>query len=1080
MGMITPYAISKTKIISPQRRPEIVTRPRLIDEFHDLLNKQLILLCAPAGYGKTTLLIDLALQSEIPTCWLSLDVLDQEPQRFINYFVSCIHQRFSAFGKESYSALNSLTSLEKDNERLVVTITNEIYQNIHEHFVIILDDYHFINPVHEIRIFINRFVQLAGEHCHLILSSRILPTLPELHLLVARDQVGGMGFDELVFQPEEIQALFAQNTGQILSPDEARDLAAKTEGWITSFSITGLLSTSGRQRPDMSLAKTGVDLSGYFRREVQEKQTPAIREFLLLTSLFDEVSVDLCNEILSPLITGSQRDWKSLFNTVLKNNLFAVPVGENGRWFRYHHLFQEYLQAELQEQDPLIIPEIMFRLGQYYEGRQEWDKAHHIYENINDQSALLVLIEKAGTHFIRHGRIVTLGNWLERLPISVLQETPMLLSLQGAVAHTQGDTQLGLSLLSQAEVLFRGKKENDNLALTLIRRAAVYRELGNYDQSLKDAEEAIGLTETATNPEARSTYAFAHRIQGLSWLRLGKTIAAMKKLEKALNILNSLEEENLLPILKMELGVAHHGLGNNETAIKHYLSAMKDWEKTGNLGWQATVMNNIGVLYHYCGDYEQAFEMFDRAIDYARRSGYLRAQALALTSLGDMLVDIQELDRSAECYDQALVIASQFGDSYLRFYNSISKAKIARLSHHLRLAEKMLGELFPYVQNQASPADEALFRMEYGSLLLFVNKPQQAIDEFTRAVSLYEQNGRVLETQIGRLWLAVALAASGQPDSATTLLARVFPAAGAWIDSGLLYVNAAQAQAWFDQYCPPQNQALSVRKLISRAEEFNQGLPAIRRKLRRISRTVFISPPRLNICALGTIQVTLNGKKISLADWQTRETRDLFFFFLQEDTATKEQVASAFWPDISPSRLKMRFKTGIYRLRQAIGQDTILFDGEHYRFNRSMDYEYDVEIFRDLVRQANITTGDNSAELLNKAISLVKGSYLAEIDANWVDQVRAQLEVTYHDSLLRLAEIRLKAGQAEQALEVCRTALRSNPLMEEAYRLAMRAYAYLGDRVAIARTYQTCRATLFDELGIEPSSGTKMLYEQLN
>jgi LuxR family transcriptional regulator, maltose regulon positive regulatory protein len=1080
MDATTPFPISKTKIIAPQRRPEIVTRSRLIDELHDLLNKKLILLSAPAGYGKTTLLIDLSMQSEIPICWLSLDVLDQEPQRFLAYFISCIQQRFTTFGKESFSALNNLASLEKENERLVVTITNEIYQSIHEHFAIILDDYHFINQIPAIRIFINRFVQLAGEHCHLILASRTLPILPELHLLVARDQVGGMGFDKLTFLPEEIQALFVQNTNRILPLEEAEDLARRTEGWIASFSLTGLLPAVNRRKSDMPLARTGVALSDYFEHEVMEKQPQPVREFLLLTSLFDEVSAELCQDILAPLLTAPQQNWKSLFNTVIKNNLFAIPVGDDGRWFRYHHLFQEYLQAELHEEDPLIIPQIMSKLGQFYEGRQEWDKAHHIYESINDQAALLALVEKAGTYFIRHGRIVTLGNWLERLPVSVLQENPTLLSLQGAVAHTQGETQMGLSLLSQAEVLFREKRDDDNLALTLIRRAAVYRELGDYIQALADSEEAITLTQDAAKPDARGTFAMAHRLQGLSLLRLGKTIDALAKLEKALSILSSLGDNTLLPIFEMDLGIAHHGLGNNEIAIKYYLTALKDWEKTGNLGWQATVMNNIGVLYHYRGDYEQAFEMFDHAIDCARRSGYVRAQALALTSLGDMLADIQELDRSLECYDQALVIASQFGDAYLGFYASLSKAKIARLSHHLGLAEKMLSELFPYIQNRVSPADEALFRMEYGSLLLSMNRAQQATDEFTRAVSLYEQNGRVLETRIGRLWLAAALAASGQLDSGISHLDMAISMGSNRTEPGLLYVNELQVKGWIDQFYPPTNRVSSVRQLISSAEEFAKGIPVIRRKLRHVSRSTFISPPRLNIRALGPIQITLNGKKVTLADWQTRETRDLFFFFLQEGAATKEQVGSAFWPDISPARLKMRFKTSIYRLRQAIGQDTILFEGELYRFNRNLDYEYDVETFSELLKQASTTSKGNAPELLNKAIGLVKGPYLADIDAIWVDQMRTQLEVEYRDSLIRLAEFYLKAGQATRALDICRTALQADPLMEEIYRLSMRAHAVLGDQAAIARTFQTCRAILYDELGVEPSLGTKKLYEQLN
>jgi two-component SAPR family response regulator len=370
--------------------------------------------------------------------------------------------------------------------------------------------------------------------------------------------------------------------------------------------------------------------------------------------------------------------------------------------------------------------------------------------------------------------------------------------------------------------------------------------------------------------------------------------------------------------------------------------------------------------------------------------------------------------------------------------------------------------------------------MEYGSLLLSMNRAQQATDEFTRAVSLYEQNGRVLETRIGRIWLAAALAASGQLDSGISHLDMAISTGSNRTEPGLLYVNEMQVKGWIDQFYPPTNRVSSVRQLISSAEEFAKGIPVIRRKLRHVSRSTFISPPRLNIRALGPIQITLNGKKVTLADWQTRETRDLFFFFLQEGAATKEQVGSAFWPDISPARLKMRFKTSIYRLRQAIGQDTILFEGELYRFNRNLDYEYDVETFRELLKQASTTSKGNAPELLNKAIGLVKGPYLADIDAIWVDQVRTQLEVEYRDSLVRLAELYLKAGQATRALDICRTALQADPLMEEIYRLSMRAHAVLGDQAAITRTFQTCRAILYDELGVEPSLGTKKLYEQLN
>src|SRR6185436_18018812 len=134
---------------------------------------------------------------------------------------------------------------------------------------------------------------------------------------------------------------------------------------------------------------------------------------------------------------------------------------------------------------------------------------------------------------------------------------------------------------------------------------------------------------------------------------------------------------------------------------------------------------------------------------------------------------------------------------------------------------------------------------------------------------------------------------------------------------------------------------------------FGRSIPALRRKLRQIPHTISISPAHLEIRAFGPVRVRYNGKIITLSDWQTRETRDLFFFFLHSKPVTKEEIAAIFWPDISPARLKMRFKTTIYRLRHAVGQETILFEDERYKFNHGIDYDYDVENFQQLLAQAN-------------------------------------------------------------------------------------------------------------------------------
>ncbi|NJN79981.1 MAG: hypothetical protein HC797_05645 [Anaerolineales bacterium] len=165
--------ISKTKIIPPSRRPQLLKRKRLLDLMYEALDKKLTLLSAQAGYGKTSLLIDLMNDdNEWKNCWLALDELDSEPQRFAAYFIASIKQQFPEFGKQSNDVLDHMSSFDKDMERLIVTLINELTESVNEFFVIILDDFHLVEESQPIINFVNRFIQLMPENCHLIISSR--------------------------------------------------------------------------------------------------------------------------------------------------------------------------------------------------------------------------------------------------------------------------------------------------------------------------------------------------------------------------------------------------------------------------------------------------------------------------------------------------------------------------------------------------------------------------------------------------------------------------------------------------------------------------------------------------------------------------------------------------------------------------------------------------------------------------------------------------------------------------------------------------------------------------------------------
>ena len=172
-----------------------------------------------------------------------------------------------------------------------------------------------------------------------------------------------------------------------------------------------------------------------------------------------------------------------MINTVLRSSLFVLPVDDEGTWLRYHHLFRDFLQAWLAQERPDEQEHILRRLVAVHVERMEWEKAHKVCRRLGDIAATADLIEQAGTPMIKGGRMATLGEWLDALPIEVLTGRPGLLSLRGFVAVVFGEMERGLSLLNQAESALRASGDVPRLARTLERRAVAHRFRANYQAS---------------------------------------------------------------------------------------------------------------------------------------------------------------------------------------------------------------------------------------------------------------------------------------------------------------------------------------------------------------------------------------------------------------------------------------------------------------------------------------------------------------------------------------------------------------------------------------------------------------------
>jgi LuxR family maltose regulon positive regulatory protein len=1061
--------VSLTKIVVPARRPEILSRERLLNLLYDLVDKKLVLLSAPAGYGKTSLLIDLAHNVDMKLCWLSLDALDQEPQRFMAYFIASIAQRFPRFGNRSLSSLNNLTSLDQGFENLVVTLVNEIYERIGEHFLIVLDDYQFVDDIPPIREFVNRFIQLVGENCHLILSSRTVPALPDMLLMIARNQVSGLSLLELAFQPKEVRTLFQKNYDISLSEDAAAELAKQTEGWITGLYLSRWVASDSMPDPVRAARAINVDVFDYLGQQVLDRQPAKLRNFLLQTSLLDEFDAELCAAIF---------DEPSSSKTVQQNNLFILPVGPDGKWLRYHHLFRDFLQLRMREENPARADAILRRAAQVYAQRGEWEKAYHIFEQSGDSNALIALVEEAGTFLIQSDRFITLGNWLDNIPDTLVRDRPVLLSLKGTLALIRGKPENGLPLLSQAESAFRSAKDLPNLALNLARMAWAQRLLGDYAASLAAADEVLQIT--SGNEELQSLRAEAQRAKGLSLFRLGQARQAIEWLEYALALFSDQNKTRDVSMVETELGMAYRAIGDYSIAGRYYEQALAALRKEGDLTGQATLLNSLGVLYHAQGEYERAVSTFEQGLDCARRSGFVDTEAWILTSMGDLYTEISELEIAQKTYEQADLIAHRVSDRFLINYLALALAGLARMSRIPDRAYGLLEEVQPSIKASSSNYEHGLYYFESGRLHLTTGNTQQAIWDLQSSIEYFTLGRLVMEHAWARLWFAAACKEVGDQAAACLHIKEGLALVNPSQPSHSLKMTLLQIRRWVGDLREDRNAGPEFARLLSQAEQVESKLPALRKQLRRLASVVPMPPPRLTIQALGKAQVKINGKPVTGSQWQTQSVRDLFFyFFVTAKPVTKEQVGAAFWPDISSAQLKLRFKNNIYRLRRAVGQDTILFDEELYHFNNDLDYEYDVDIFEMELAQAK-TAHDLAQQISHyrAAVELVQGLYLEDIDAAWAWPERERIEQQYLSALLRLAKLLSQSGKNEEALQFCQRALARDACLEDAHQMAMQIYAAMKERSAVIRQYQLCQKTLEEELGASPSPETEEIYRQ--
>jgi len=1056
----TPRAI--TKILLPSKRTNLLHRPRLVNFLHEQIDRKLLLVSASAGYGKTSLLIDFAHETRLPVCWYSLDASDADPKTFLQSIAASLRHTFPDFGTRTLGLLDNI-SLAREVEVIVGALVTEIYENIPGYFVLVLDDYHAVEESEVVNRIFDTFLRLLPENAHLILASRTLPSKLRLTRLTAQQEIAGLGVNDLRFTAEEIRAFVKQNYQTDLSDAQTEELAETSEGWITGILLTTHTLWRGLFQDLVRLQGPHSHVFNYLASEVFAQQSPALQQFLLATSILDDLAPEVCDAFLET------HNSSEMLRLIEQKNLFIVRLEQEDAWYRYHHLFQEFLQSRLREAGPERWRDLNRRAAKLYAARRVPDRAiaHYLKAQLFDDAARA--IESIARETFDAGHLTTLARWIDALPSEVLDVHPNLIVTRAIVFGDLGDQTRALECYSRAVTLFEKLNDTNGVGKALAHEAVSLRFLGRYQEAIDTCKQALdSLTSDQIEESVR-----AYRTMGTSFVLLGNAAKAIKELETALKLCRSLNDPVRVAWLHHDLGIAHRMKGDIETE-RHFQIALDFWRRVGNATGLANTLNSIGVGYHQQGKYTKAIETLEQARKQARQVGQLRLEAYALASLGDVYRDQNDYAHAQDAYRTAYDIAVRISDGFIITYTLIALGELLRLLGEFETANSLLHQAAEQAESHQSGYELGLTMTALGILSCEQGNSDAAINHLTHAVELLDRSSAKRDSARAHIHLAHVYFSERKHNLAKQHL-RTTANLGRDLHEDqfiiadrrhlLAVIKYSVSKQVGKNYFAP---VLGKIKSLAAVPTHTKSIPIVEPQL-----------PQVEARAFGIAQVSVDGKLVTKSDWASAIAKELFFLLLAHPQGLrKEQILSTLWADTAPAQANGIFHSTAYRIRRALSPAILVYENGLYRVNRVNAWS-EVEQFTRLIdRATSAQTDDQRVQYLRDAIALYQGDYFEDSYSNWCIPLRDELQKKYLDALSALAKYHDQHGGSE-AIGLYQQILRRDPYREDIYRALMQFQAKNGDTTGALKTYQQCVQVLQNEMGVSPSPQTHTLYEQI-
>lgn len=1032
----------------------IIKRLRLLETLESAISHKLTLVSAAPGYGKTTLVAEFARSTDIPIAWHTVESRERDIPNLQRHSIQALGHLFPNIETEILA--NDFTM-----EDGAVQIVNYLRDAATEDFFYVLDDVHYLTDSPAAGHWLRTLVDYLPAKAHLIIISRVVPTLP-LTEMVARREVLAIGQDQLKFRLDEIEDLATSILGNEDSYDRIQELSLHLEGWPAGTVLALQPLPSDVERKLLQGGEGPEALFDALAESLLMRETPSMRQFLLESSILTRISPELCSKVLSI------EDGTELITRALNRNLFLSRI-DGG--LVYHRLFRDFLQRRLQTMFPDRYASLNQRAAEWFRQNNQVEVAFNHFITAGKMTEAVAITEDACRSYYSQGHLETLLKWQRQLGTHAAS-APQL-SFVCAMIHTDRyEYELAEKELSEAEAVFRPQDNVTGLLEVAFQKAMLKLRQGETEEVVQHLN--VLLQETGLDVPMRAR---ALHMLGLAHLRQGDNLLAVEYLEEASSLHESLNNRSATASVLQDLEVAYMRCGRLDDASACLQRGVAIWRSLRRADTLALALNNLGYHYHQRGDYSQARITLKEGLGIVERTSNRRAESYLLWSIGDVERDLSNFSEALYHYQHALEL-NQNNEPELQCFLILSLSTLYRWQNEFRdasfLAEEAmaLAEHYRFIwEGLVADAYRLLTRAYQG-------EAKQALPQLDAILEqLKELHALLGVVQVLAICAGVALLADDE---------------AACHDYFMQALDIAEARQNIQPFVAEVWHTPQLRAFVENHQgiysTFLHGINQLEQNA--VQRTN--SPPvvqdtsqsptcTLRVYTLGDDRVERDGVNVEASEWRANRAREFFYYILFMGSKRREEISLEFWPDSSVERVRSNFHTTLYRTRRAVGENVIVFKNELYMINPSLDIWCDAKQLEILTNQARLLPlSDARAEdLWRRAVSSYHGDFLASLDARWISAQREIYNEMYIEALMGTGNCARARRDYQSAIRTYRHCLKVDPYREDAHRALMKCFADMGEKNQILIHYRKLEELFEQELGVKPSVQTIELAEKL-